>query len=139
MFALACACAAPVLALCGCGAASGGAPRSASVAAVTERDFHIAAPTRLHAGVVELRVHNEGPDEHELIVAPMNGSGLPIRKDGLTVEEEAIAASEPGSLEPGSPGSVRTLTLDLKPGRYMFFCNMEGHYLGGMHAEVVVD
>ena len=58
--------------------------------------------------------------------------------DGLTVDEEAVERSEPGSLEPGAPGAVRDLTVQLKPGRYILFCNMEGHYMAGMHTELVV-
>jgi uncharacterized cupredoxin-like copper-binding protein len=46
---------------------------------------------------------------------------------------------ELGELEPCAPGSVQTLRLHLAPGRYVFFCNMAGHFLGGMHAEVVVQ
>jgi uncharacterized cupredoxin-like copper-binding protein len=46
---------------------------------------------------------------------------------------------EVGELEPGAPGSVRTLRLHLAPGRYVFFCNMAGHFLGGMPADVVVQ
>ena len=37
-----------------------------------------------------------------------------------------------GTLEPGSPGSIRGLKVDLRPGRYELLCNMSGHYLGGM-------
>jgi uncharacterized cupredoxin-like copper-binding protein len=123
----------------GCGKAS---PRRTGAAGpvvpVTERDFHIEAPTRLAAGPVTLRVHNEGPDQHELIVVPTKDGKVPLRADGLTVAEEVIAESEPGSLEPGEPGAVRYLHLNLAPGRYILFCNMEGHYMGGMHHEVVV-
>jgi uncharacterized cupredoxin-like copper-binding protein len=140
----ACAVAALILAavlaaaLAGCG----GARRSSAPAGrrvdVSERDFHIEAPTHLPAGRLVIRVHNEGPDQHELIVVPGAGSALPIRVDGVTVDEEAVEASEPGSLPPGEPGSTRLLAVDLKPGRYVFFCNMEGHFMGGMHAEVTV-
>ena len=31
------------------------------------------------------------------------------------------------------------LKLHLAPGRYLLFCNMEGHYMGGMHTELVVS
>ena len=106
--------------------------------AVSERDFHISAPAVLSSGVVTLRVHNEGPDQHELIVVPGTLSSLPLRADGMTVDEEDLEASEPGSLEPGEPGSTRDLTVQLKPGHYVFFCNMEGHYMAGMHTEVEV-
>ena len=63
---------------------------------------------------------------------------LPLRADGLTVNEEAIQTREAGTLEPGHAGAVRDLQLHLAPGRYVLFCNMEGHYMGGMHAELVV-
>ncbi len=106
--------------------------------AVHERDFHITAPSVLSSGTVTLRVHNEGPDQHELIIVPGTVAALPLRPDGMTVNEEALEASEPGSLEPGEPGSTRDLTVQLKPGHYVFFCNMEGHYMAGMHAEVEV-
>jgi hypothetical protein len=110
----------------------------APVVTVSERDFKIEVPSRLKPGEVLLRVHNRGPDEHELIITPLGRSGVPIRSDGFTVNEEAIANAEPGSLVPAAAGSVRELRIRLAPGRYVFFCNMEGHYLGGMHANVVV-
>ncbi len=125
-------------AVLGCGKANPKVARSGPTVTVTERDFQIEAPTHLPAGPVTLRVHNEGPDQHELIVAPATNGPPALRRDGLTVDEEAIEASEPGALEPGEPGAVRYLHVDLKPGRYVFFCNMEGHYMGGMHHEVVV-
>jgi hypothetical protein len=124
-------------ALSGCGSSRASAS-TVGTASVLERDFHIQAPSTLQSGPVTLRVHNEGPDQHELIIAPGTIAGLPLRNDGLTVDEETVEASEPGSLEPGEPGTTRELTVDLKPGRYVFFCNMEGHFMAGMHTEVDV-
>jgi uncharacterized cupredoxin-like copper-binding protein len=121
----------------GCGAGQSASP--AHVVAVTERDFKISAPARLPAGETVLRADNRGPDAHELIVARIGSSGLPMRTDGLTLDEDALQRSEVGALEPGSPGSQRDLAVKLTPGRYVFFCNMAGHYMGGMHAEVVVQ
>ncbi len=134
---LAAACALTAFALSGCGSTGASAAPEHAVA-VTERDFHITAPTVLNSGTVTFRVHNEGPDQHELIVVPGTVASLPLRSDGLTVDEETVEASEPGSLTPGEPGSTRDLTVQLKPGRYVFFCNMEGHFMAGMHAEVEV-
>ena len=121
----------------GCGGSSAAHP-GVAVAAVSEHDFHIAAPATLKAGDVNLQVDNRGPDDHELIIAPLHGSTLPFRSDGFTVDEASIEHSEPGSLEPGAPGSSRELHVHLAPGRYVFFCNMAGHYLGGMHTIVTV-
>jgi uncharacterized cupredoxin-like copper-binding protein len=105
---------------------------------VSERDFHISAPTHVSAGDIRLIVHNAGPDAHEFIVIRSHSRRLPLRSDGLTVNEEALAASTVGVLEPGESGATRALRLHLRPGRYELICNMAGHYLGGMHAELVV-
>ena len=106
---------------------------------VTERDFHISAPKRVPSGDLRLSVSNHGPDNHELIVVRANGPRLPLRTDGVTVNEETLERATVGVLEPGQPGSVRRLSLHLAPGRYELLCNMAGHYLGGMHAELVVE
>jgi hypothetical protein len=131
---------APLLAVVcgGCGSAQHATSKGESVA-VSEKDFHISAPTTLRAGEVTFTVHNHGPERHEFIVARAGASGLPLRSDALTIDEDSIHKQEVGELEPGEPGSVRTLHLTLSPGRYVFFCNMAGHFLGGMHHEVVVQ
>jgi hypothetical protein len=125
------------LALGGCGSESthtGGLPTSR----VTERDFRISLPKRLSPGEQVLAVHNNGPERHELIVVRVKHGELPMRRDGVTVDEQAVKRSEVGALEPGLPGAARQLRVDLRPGRYVFFCNMFGHYLGGMDRDVVV-
>jgi hypothetical protein len=125
-----------VAALSGCGGSailSGGN----AVVRVSERDFRISAPKSVSAGDVTLLVHNRGPDNHELIVVRAD-HGLPLRSDGFTVDEEALQKVEAGALEPGEPRKVRELKVHLTPGRYMLLCNMAGHYLGGMHALLVV-
>jgi uncharacterized cupredoxin-like copper-binding protein len=119
------------------GRASPGSTRS-RVVQVSERDFQISAPQRVSGGDVTLVVRNHGPDTHELIVVRADGRPLPLRSDGLTVDERAVLARTPGSLDGGSPGSVRRLRLRLAPGRYVLLCNMAGHYLGGMHRILVV-
>ena len=107
---------------------------------MTERDFRIsAAPTRVAAGDVVLSVRNRGPEQHEFIVVRASGAALPLRVDGVTVDEDALKAAKVGALEPGTPDSLRELRLRLAPGRYELFCNMAGHYLGGMHTELVVS
>ena len=125
-------------ALAGCGESDAGASARRTVG-VTERDFHIEAPTSLKTGTYTFDVANDGATDHELIIAPTSNGALPLRPDGLTVDEEAFETREPGSLEPGGPGARRTLTVHLAPGRYIFFCNMEGHFMAGMHTEVVVS
>ncbi len=123
--------------LSGCGETASQAAPITHVA-VSERDFSIDAPRHVGAGPVDFAVHNMGPDAHELIVVKGTRRSLPFRSDGLTIDEDAVAKSEAGALEPGDPGARRNLDVDLKPGRYVLFCNMYGHFQGGMHTELVV-
>lgn len=126
--------------LAGCSRGGAAPTDSGQLVHITERDFHIAAPTHVSSGDLRLLVHNEGPDDHELLIAPLPASGkLPVRSDGITVNEETLQSVLAPSLEPGAPGARRELRLHLRPGRYVFFCNMSGHYMAGMHADVVVQ
>ena len=121
----------------GCGETQLAAP--GRVVDVTERDFQITVSQRtVQAGSVVFRDTNRGPDQHELIVARVRETKLPVRSDGLTVSEEKLEKSIVGTLEPGPPNSVRELRVQLKPGHYVLFCNMFGHFMGGMRADVVV-
>jgi hypothetical protein len=127
-----------LLASAGCGSSGHKAGAQVAVLRVTERDFRISAPRHVRSGDLLLSVRNRGPDAHELIVVRDRSSRLPLRRDGSTVSEERLEPVILGVLEAGQPGSVRKLRLHLAPGRYQLFCNMSGHYLGGMHTKLVV-
>jgi uncharacterized cupredoxin-like copper-binding protein len=105
---------------------------------VKERDFAIKAPRRIAAGELVLRVTNQGPETHELLLVRADSRPLPLRHDDLTVDEERLTARTVARLERVEPGSLRTWKLQLAPGRYTLFCNMSGHYLGGMHRKLTV-
>jgi uncharacterized cupredoxin-like copper-binding protein len=123
-------------------AGCGGVPRVAStgrVIDVTERDFRISvSPRVVQPGSVVFRATNRGPDAHELIIARVRDAKLPLRSDGLTVSEEKLEKATVGVLEPGDPNTVREIRAKLRPGRYVLFCNMSGHFMGGMRADLVV-
>ena len=109
---------------------------------ITLRDFHIDTATpSVTVGDVVLQVHNDAPATHEFVVVRTNlpADRLPLGPDGLTVNEDWLDGV--GELNEVPAGTVGTLHLTLAPGRYVFFCNLEGHYLGGMHAvlEVAAD
>jgi hypothetical protein len=127
-----------LLAFAGCGSGGPNADAHVAVLRITERDFRISAPKHVRSGDLLLSVRNRGPDAHELIVVREHGSRLPLRRDGSTVSEEKLERFVVGVLEAGQPHSVRKLRLHLAPGRYQLFCNMSGHYLGGMHTRLVV-
>jgi uncharacterized cupredoxin-like copper-binding protein len=92
------------------------------------------------AGAVRFDLVNNGPSTHELIVVRTDRTPgrLPLQRDGLTVDEEAPGLHALDEAEGLDIADHRTLLLRLPPGHYVLFCNMEGHYLGGMHAALTV-
>ena len=92
------------------------------------------------AGTVRFRILNQGPTSHQFIVIRTDRAPdkLPLQRDGLTVNEDAPGIDlldEVGGLD---IDDRQTLVLDLAAGNYVLYCNLEGHYLGGMHAALTV-
>ena len=117
------------------GSASSGHGR---VVQVQEKDFRISMAGSIPAGDVTIESRNLGPDAHELIVVRSAGDALPLRPDGITVDEDALSKAEAGAIEPFQPGTTAELHVHLNPGVYLFLCNMAGHYRGGMSTLVTV-
>jgi len=92
------------------------------------------------AGTVVLHVLNEGPTTHEVSVIRTDRAPdkLPLRRDGLTINEDAPGMDFINEAEGLDIGDRRTLALHLPAGNYVLYCNMDGHYLGGMHASLTV-
>lgn len=124
-----------VVAASGCGTSS--SPDVQPVR-IQLKDFRIEAPARVRSGEVELIARNSGPTDHELLVVAESEDDLPLRADGLTVDEDALGSRVASSFEPFHGGSRDVLRTTLRPGRYVLLCNMSGHYLGGMRAELEV-
>ena len=93
----------------------------------------------LRAGTVTFAVTNLSKGlVHEMIVAPIKDvkTPLPYDKAGQKVDEEAAGhLGEVAELEPGKKGA---LTIDLKPGHYILYCNIAGHYALGMWTLITV-
>jgi uncharacterized cupredoxin-like copper-binding protein len=92
------------------------------------------------AGTVSFRIRNQGPTSHEFIVVrtDRDPDKLPLQRDGLTVDEEAPGIDLVDDADSLDIDDRQTLVLRLAPGQYVFYCNFEGHYLGGMHAALTV-
>lgn len=85
------------------------------------------------AGKVTFEVANASKDiQHEMLISPITGSDvtLPFVAAENRVDEEASGdLGEVSELDPGKSGA---LTLELKPGLYVLFCNIPGHFMAGM-------
>ena len=98
-----------------------------------------AAPASAAAGVVTFHVKNDSADTiHEMIVMYLADPTQPlpyIAADSRVDEDKAGDKGEVSELEPGASGS---LTVALKPGKYLLICNVAGHYAAGMWTEFTV-
>lgn len=85
------------------------------------------------AGKVSFEVKNTSRETiHEMIVAPIASRDvtLPfVAKENRIDEDAAGDLGEVSELDPGKSG---VLSIDLKPGLYVLFCNVPGHFMAGM-------
>lgn len=88
------------------------------------------------AGVVTFKVTNVSKDAiHEMIVMYRQDQTRPlpyIDAENRVDEDRAGDKGEVSELDPGKSG---TLTVPLKPGKYVLICNVPGHYGSGMWTE----
>lgn len=102
-------------------------------------------------GSVTFVVTNEGQKEHEFIVIKSEtpAGDFPVATDGGMTEgeeemghghdiDEEAAGEVMGEIEDLAAGATNELTLTLEPGHYALICNLEGHYTGGMWADLQV-
>ena len=82
---------------------------------VTESEFKIAMPSTLKAGKYTFEVDNEGKLPHDLAI-----------KGGKKTE----------LIDAGGKGE---LVVELKPGKYRFYCSVPGHEQAGMKIDVTVS
>jgi uncharacterized cupredoxin-like copper-binding protein len=104
-------------------------------------DFKVRMDTAVvSAGDVSFRILGQGPTTHELIVVRTDRppDKLPLQNDGLTVDEEGPGIDLLDEVAGLDIDDRQTLDLRLTPGHYVLYCNLEGHYLGGMYATLTV-
>jgi uncharacterized cupredoxin-like copper-binding protein len=90
------------------------------------------APTvpSVKSGKVVFKANNVGKLEHELMVERM-----PMKFDAPMQPNEDAAQGMIPDMDGGGHGQM---TMRLKPGRYMLFCNVQGHYAAGQHIPFTV-
>jgi len=122
-------------------ASCGGAPEAAPtdsqvVAEMTDYKITVNVPSA-KAGKIKIGVRNLAAMEHsfEVIKTDLPQDKLPV--DGASAKaKEDGKVGEIKSLPAGKSGAV---TLDLQPGKYVFMCNIAGHYQLGMHTGFTID
>ncbi len=98
---------------------TGGSPSALSLAANSEGQLaYDTKSLTAKAGKVTIDFTNDAPLQHNVTIESSAGKVL-----GAT---------------PTFSGSSKTLSLELKPGTYKFFCSVPGHRMAGMEGTLVV-
>ena len=99
---------------------SAGDTAQAMAVNVTEKNFRIALDnTDLSAGEYTFTIANQDQATHD----------LSIEKDGTTIAKSKLI----------QPGQTGTLTANLEPGSYVFYCSVGAHRANGMLLDVDVS
>lgn len=88
-------------------------------------------------GSVTFSVTNAGTVVHEFVVLKTDiaEGALPPSTDEAGKVQEVGHVDEIGSID---PGTTKTLTVSLEPGKYLLICNEPGHYAAGMHTAFTI-
>jgi iron uptake system component EfeO len=95
------------------------AVQSGAAVQVTLADFMITVPATVAAGPVTFEVTNNGPTQHQFSLLDQSGH-------------------EVGGTRTLDPKGTAQLQATLKPGTYMYMCDLPGHASLGMHGSFTV-
>jgi uncharacterized cupredoxin-like copper-binding protein len=87
-----------------------------------------------NAGTLAVTAKNDGDSPHEFVLIRTSKApdGLPMK--GSTASE----AGAVGEVPEQPPGAAASHSFKLKPGKYVFICNVPGHYAAGMYGSLTV-
>jgi uncharacterized cupredoxin-like copper-binding protein len=119
------------------------APASTNDVGVSLSQWAVApTTTNLSAGKVMFDVTNAGTIPHEFVVLRTKTQAADISLGNFEGEPDRInedtSGDNVGETGDMQPGTSKSLTLNLKPGHYVFLCNLPAHYQSGMHIDVTV-
>jgi uncharacterized cupredoxin-like copper-binding protein len=86
------------------------------------------------AGRFRVKAKNVGKVEHEFVLIRTQRAASKLPEKGNQASEKG-AVGEIGEQKRGQSASK---TFKLKKGRYVFICNVPGHYAGGMYGTLKV-
>lgn len=120
------------------------APSSASPVSgpqqVSLSEWKVDVPTAIKAGKVTFTIKNAGSIEHELLVfnSDLDASGYPTAASG-DIQEDGAGITKLSDGDNVAAGGSQDRIVDLsKPGKYLFVCNLPGHFPQGMSRSVIV-
>jgi uncharacterized cupredoxin-like copper-binding protein len=93
----------------------------------------------LPAGELRFELTNADSVAHNFVVVRTDDDAgdLPVGENGQV--DLAAAGEVTGEVEAFAPGTTGARSFDLKPGKYVLFCSIAGHYAGGMYYSLTVN
>ena len=111
------------------------ASTTGTVVNVGEKEFKMSpSTTSVKAGSVTFKIKNKGALDHTFVIikTSLAASKLPVKNEKVTLKP----LKDVGPFKPGKGG---TLTLTLKPGKYVLYCNIKAHYSAGQRVAFTVS
>lgn len=102
-------------------------------------EWKVAVASSMKAGPATFTISNNGTTQHELLIfkSELDAAAYPTNAAGDIVEEGAgiTLVSDGANID---PAGSQSRTVDLKPGKYLFVCNLPAHFKQGMFTVVTV-
>ncbi|HEY7269270.1 MAG TPA: cupredoxin domain-containing protein [Dehalococcoidia bacterium] len=107
---------------------------------ITERDWAIeAASASGPAGDFTFDIRNDGPTTHEFVIIKTDVAAASLPVANSEVNEGDSRLQHIDEVEDLEAQAGASFTVNLKPGHYVFICNIATHYQQGMHADFTVN
>lgn len=118
-------------------AAPSASPTSGATVSLTEWKVTVAGAIK--SGKTDLTITNVGAAPHELLVfkSDLKPSAYPTDAAG-DIKEKGAGVKLVSDGDNIDPAGTQTRTIDLAPGKYLFVCNIPGHFKQGMFSVVTV-
>lgn len=128
--------------LAGCGGSSSTSSSASAPLSTPSTTQSSTAPTPTPAGALSLEANPEGQLKYNKTSLTAKAGKVAIAFTNMSpiahnVTVESSAGKVLGAV-PTFQGGTKTLTLDLKPGTYKFFCSVPGHRMAGMEGTLTV-
>jgi len=106
---------------------------------ITLTEWSVAVAGTIKAGKTQITSTNTGGIQHEMLIfkSDLAASAYPLDGKG-NIKEEGKGVTLVSDGENIDPGGSQVREIDLTPGKYLFLCNIPGHFKAGMFTIVTV-
>ena len=106
---------------------------------VSLSEWKVVVASTMKAGKANLMIANMGTAPHELLVfkSDLEPAAYPTDAAG-NIKEEGAGVTLVSDRKNIDPAGSQARTIDLTPGKYVFVCNIPGHFKQGMFTVVTV-